>query len=238
MDSSGHFTIWRAVFYSALAHGVVFSASIPMLAERSVLDNMVKLEARLHQGAAKGMAMASSEAMVTPEIPPIQDIRREEKAAPKTTRPGLPKADVPAPEAVAVPEVEAVPVFKAAPEAATIQAFDTGLEGDRVSRWEFGEQIEIGLEEYKWALTRAMKGARQYPPTARMQGITGKVITRVVWLPTFAAPQVELAVSSGSSLLDEDALAKFARAVRITPLPEILRARSFELSQTVDYSLE
>jgi protein TonB len=113
-----------------------------------------------------------------------------------------------------------------------------------VGRGTSAEQIAVEaaghseFDEYRWALTRAMKGERRYPPMARMRGITGKVTVRLVWSPAFALPQVELVASSGSSLLDEDALAKFARAVRVTPLPEALRVKSFQLSQTVDYSLE
>ncbi|MCL2022563.1 MAG: TonB family protein [Betaproteobacteria bacterium] len=244
MDSLRCFSIRQAVFYSVLAHGIAFSVLSPIVTEskKSDLGNAVKMEARLLQSAAVALPEISS----VPEAPPARAIRQEEKAVPKTPRTVQPVVEAPK----VVPPAETSQTETSLIEAAESATFfsSRSLEAGSVSQEGFAEHAGTGntgtetgnseLEEYKWALTRAMKGERGYPRMARSRGITGKVITRLVWLPGFAAPRVELATSSGSNLLDEDALAKFTRAVRTTPLPEVLRARSFEFSQTVDYSLQ
>ncbi|MDR0234178.1 MAG: energy transducer TonB [Zoogloeaceae bacterium] len=233
MDLSRYFSIWQAVFCSVLIHGMVFSVQFPKMLEarENDLGSSVRLEARLCRGAAEDAGMPG----VLPGA--AGKARREERVPPAGIAPvRLDRPDAAKPQEAAV-NTEASRIGVVA------TASSHGEEG-RVGKGESPDATATetaerdGFDEYKWALQRAMKGKHPYPTTARLRGITGRVETRLVWLPDFAAPRVELIVSSGSHLLDEEALAILTRAARVTPLPEALRPRSFELSLTVDYSLE
>jgi len=251
MDSLRCGSIWQALFYSLLAHGLVFSAVIPLGLEGGRGEGSGRLEARLRapeNGEASRTVPEVLPSLVEEEKPLSQENKPISPAAPSRIARTVLPVETPLPEPV--PEViasrdsapsQGLPHRHLEETGAGEESGNRELGAGRSAIWqETGRSEEDGsaFAEYRLALKRAMEGARRYPPLARSRGVTGEVVVRLVWTPALAAPRVELAVSSGSSLLDEEALTLLTRATRITPLPEALRNRSFELSQPMRFSLE
>ncbi|MDR1849240.1 MAG: TonB family protein [Zoogloeaceae bacterium] len=266
MDSFRHFSIWQALFFSALAHGIVFSATLPLLLEggKGDLSGSGRLEARLRlddnaapdnagERAAKPEALPSligEEEKKPRQLPPMREnapanIGEAEKTVSRIAR-NLPPPEASSrlPETVPAATMNQDATAKAGTALPNSHLDITG-EGGRnsgggVDAREAGRSDADGsaFAEYRLALKRAMEDSRRYPPLARSRGVTGEVVVRLIWSPLLAVPRVELAVSSGSHLLDEEALALLTHAVRITPLPEALRRQSFEFPQPMRFSLE
>lgn len=94
------------------------------------------------------------------------------------------------------------------------------------------------LRDYRIALGRAAGYHRRYPALARERGQEGTVRVKMQWLAHLAQPRVTLEAGSGHALLDEQALTMLSLAVAQTPVPEVLRQRSFGMVLPVEFSLQ
>lgn len=94
------------------------------------------------------------------------------------------------------------------------------------------------LRQYRLSLAIAARRFKRYPALARERGWEGTVGVAVGITALLPAPQVALAASSGSPVLDEQALDMVARAARDAVLPESLKGRDFRLVLPVTFSLD
>lgn len=143
----------------------------------------------------------------------------------------------------------AEPAVREARVEATEHASAPGLASDRPSV--AGGQAPAGgpvpardgvsaddLRQYRIALAVAARRFKRYPALARERGIEGRVEVAVdvrSWPP---APELSLARSSGSTLLDRQAIWMIEQASASTTLPEGLRGRSFSVLLPVEFRLE
>jgi protein TonB len=94
------------------------------------------------------------------------------------------------------------------------------------------------LRQYRLSLAIAARRFKRYPALARERGWEGTAEVALSFSALLPAPQIDLATSSGSPLLDEHALAMISRAARITALPEGLKGRDLRVLLPVKFSLD
>lgn len=95
-----------------------------------------------------------------------------------------------------------------------------------------------GMRQYRIELAGAARRFRSYPAIARSRGWEGVAEVTVVVNAGLPAPSLQLARTSGHTVLDEQALDMLSRAVASTPLPESLRGRSFSVPMPIRFSLQ
>jgi protein TonB len=94
------------------------------------------------------------------------------------------------------------------------------------------------LRQYRLSLAIAARRFKRYPAVARERGWEGTAEVALSFSALLPAPQIDLATSSGSPLLDEHALAMISRAARITALPDGLKGRDLRVLLPVKFSLD
>ncbi|MCM8596627.1 TonB family protein [Accumulibacter sp.] len=94
------------------------------------------------------------------------------------------------------------------------------------------------LRQYRIALAVAARRFKRYPALARERGIEGRVEVAVDVRSWPHGPELSLARSSGSALLDRQAIWMIEQASASTTLPEGLRGRNFSVLLPVEFSLE
>lgn len=94
------------------------------------------------------------------------------------------------------------------------------------------------MTELRFALSKAAKRFKIYPPLARERGWEGTVDVALIFTARSSAPGVSLVHSSGRAILDEQAMDMAARAARATVLPAGLTGRDFQVPLSIKFSLE
>lgn len=93
------------------------------------------------------------------------------------------------------------------------------------------------LRQYRVSLAVAARRFKRYPALARERGWEGVAEVAIIIAAQSPVPRIGLAASSGSSVLDEQALEMVAQAARTTVLPDGLKGRDLRLLLPVKFSL-
>ena len=93
------------------------------------------------------------------------------------------------------------------------------------------------MRRYKLALASTARRFKVYPRLAQERGWVGTAEIRVTVYADARPPQVQLAKSSGFSVLDNQAREMLVQAVQNTALPEVLRGREFSEVLPVKFDL-
>ena len=91
---------------------------------------------------------------------------------------------------------------------------------------------------YQDAIKQRIEAARRYPVWAKSQGIEGIVHVSFVVSRGGQAHGVQMTGSSGSKILDEEALSTINRATPFPPFPEDLHSASARIDVAVVFSLQ
>lgn len=98
----------------------------------------------------------------------------------------------------------------------------------------FGDGLDAdAVRQYRLALATQARRFKRYPSQALEAGIGGTVEIRVAVAADGQAGDVALARSSGQDLLDAAAFDMMQKAAPRTPVPELLRGRTFAVSLPV-----
>ena len=97
---------------------------------------------------------------------------------------------------------------------------------DVVKKTEINIDAEL-IKGYRMSVSRLALARKRYPPLALERGWEGTTEVRFSILKTGRAGQVVVSKSSGYAALDKEALKMVTYAVENTPLPDVLRGRSF-----------
>jgi protein TonB len=94
------------------------------------------------------------------------------------------------------------------------------------------------ITELRFSLSKAAKRFKVYPRLAQERGWEGTVEVMLIFTARSPVPDINLAHSSGRTILDEQAMDMAARAARATVLPAGLKGQEFQVPLPVKFSLE
>lgn len=231
-------TLVQALIVSVLIHlalllGVVALPPMPPEATSTAINVVVSSEVR-RVSPEKAAGIPSAKPAAAPVKPPSSKSRKpleqttiavdQSTAAPVTSAPTAAKeAGVSAP---AVPALETRNLPVSAPVSTqTSTTAGAGISADEMT-------------ELRFALSRAAKRFKTYPPLARERGWEGTVELALIYAIHSPPPGVTLVHSSGRAILDEQAMDMAAQAARVTVLPAELKGRAFQVPLSIKFSLE
>jgi periplasmic protein TonB len=93
------------------------------------------------------------------------------------------------------------------------------------------------LRHYRLSLAISARRFKRYPTLALEQGGEGTVEVALSFSARLPVPQIGLASSSGSRILDEQALEMVSQAAHATAIPESLKGRELRVVLPVKFSL-
>lgn len=152
-------------------------------------------------------------------LPKIDTIGREKKFKEIKQKPESPK-----------PELKP----QLLPEQAVLQKF---------SQERIEEKLEVKIREkeailrYQDMVKQRIEEARRYPLWAKKQGVEGVTYLYFIILPDGIAKDVRVVGSSGSRILDEEAVATVKRAVPFHPVPQEISRSSVSMTVAIVFSL-
>lgn len=222
----------NALFFSVALHLALLLGVVHPVAPRREMP-AARISASLDTGVP-------GQPVVVPTAKPVARQRPQASPLPETqaVRSSALAADRPAQEVV--PEVAAHPAGvpgQAVAQSAAAPGLSASGAAGAPAQPSAGVSAD-DLRQYRLSLAVAARRFKRYPALARERGWEGTVDVAVGIAASLPAPQVALAASSGSPVLDEQALEMVARAARAAVLPESLKGRDFRLVLPVTFSLD
>lgn len=209
---------------------VLFAGEVARPAPTGVENVASQLQVLVRAGAVPVATPAPTPAKKSHVAPlPVARTQQSEQAV----APSAPQA----PSTPAALSAGPSPVPAAVPPLAAGGEAQGSLDGASVASVAAGTVSADGLRQYRIDLAGAARRFRGYPALARSRGWEG-VTEMTVFVDVAGVPAVRMTGSSGHAVLDEQALEMMGRAVAQTPLPEILRGRSFSVPLPIRFSLE
>lgn len=240
MNTSSRRTLLPALAASLLLHAVLLSgANRPLLPPLEVVP--AALNAVLRVPAPGASPASPPSAAAKPSAPQAASMPRQLAVA-------SPLAPTEAPPSVVANEdkAPAVPVVSALSTAPVANGSASPSRSSGVSNAASGAAPAAGrqgvsgddLRQYRLSLASAARRFKRYPALASQRGWEGTAEVALNISASAPIPEVVLVRSSGRSVLDEQALEMLGQAVRVTALPEGLKARDFRIVLPVQFSLE
>lgn len=97
--------------------------------------------------------------------------------------------------------------------------------------------IDALWRQYAIKVITRIQNAKQYPPRARRQGVTGAASVRFTVSASGSVSGVSVSGSSGYGVLDEEAVNAVHRAAPFPPIPKELNASSKSMSVTLKFEI-
>lgn len=221
----------QACFLSLVLHGAL------------LLSIAHTLPMRLAMPAARLNALLSSRVTTSPVAKPMQNLTPKPtlKLTPTPGQPAVQRPETPAMRSLTLPDT----VRQAVPDAVAHSSDDPHFASARpilaAANLEAASSPGVSaddLRQYRLSLAISARRFKRYPALARERGWEGTAGVALNFSALLPAPQVSLSRSSGSPLLDEQALDMVIQAARITVLPENLQGRDLRILLPVKFSLD
>lgn len=234
--SDGAASLRRGLFFSALFHVLLFLFFARFLALTVTTPSLPvgepALEVTLHHQVASSS---------------FSDVERQ-SAADVLAVPTKGAADVPLVDSRAAPPaklrsalnpIEPSAVTEASASAPEPISSKGGIEAREVLPAVPADTVSADdLRQYRLSLGRAAKAHKHYPLLARERGLEGIAVVVVSTGAGLAVPQVSLSASSGTPMLDAQALEMVRLAVRDAKIPDGLLHRDFGIDLPIKFSLD
>jgi protein TonB len=231
MPESVRRSLLQACFLSLALHGAL------------LLSIAYTLPMRLEMPVARLNAVLSSRVTASPVAKPMQNSTPKPtlKLAPTLRQPAVQVSETSTMRSLMLPDT----VHQAVPDAVTHSTDDPHFASAKPSlvavNLEAASSPGVSaddLRQYRLSLAISARRFKRYPPLARERGWEGTAEVALSFSALLPTPQISLPRSSGSPLLDEQALDMVAQAARLTVLPESLKGRDLHILLPVKFSLD
>lgn len=232
--SDGAASLRRGLFFSALFHVLLFLFFARFLALTVTTPSLPvgepALEVTLHHQLASSpsdVERQSADVLAVPTKGAADVSLVDSRAAP------------PAKLRSALNPIEPSAVTEASASAPESISSKGGIEAREVLPAVPADTVSADdLRQYRLSLGRAAKAHKHYPLLARERGLEGIAVVVVSTGAGLAVPQVSLSASSGTPMLDAQALEMVRLAVRDAKIPDGLLHRDFGIDLPIKFSLD
>jgi len=153
-----------------------------------------------------------------PSLLPEIDVMREEKKLKKMTKESLPpESEFPSEEKITM---------------------EQPLEEQVKERIEVINPDQEAMLRYQDMIKQRIEEARRYPSWAKRQGVEGAVYLRFTVSSDGLSQNVRVMRSSGSAILDQEAIATIVRAEPFPPIPDDIKMNSVQIDIAIVFTLK